>query len=235
VSRAAVGLVLLLLCAPLAGQERKREQTPQKPEKQEKQEKPKPPKKPREKRFEATGFVGGLSISHDLGRATNLFFTVSGEAESAGFGKYYGARGSYRLTRRLHAEGSLVFSKNDFVSTVQDNELGSIDVGEQFTADQLAFSGNAVYDFPLKSGPIPFATIGFGWARMTPQNRILDMESVGSFDVNLGGGVKYFFNRLIGARFDLRYHLLSEGLAYPGSSASPRQTEFTVGAIVRVY
>lgn len=221
-----LGLLLLLLSAPVEAQEQKQEQ---------KQEQPKPARKPRDKRFEASGFIGGLSIRHELGSASNLFFAVSGEAESVGFGKYYGFRGSYRLTRRLHAEGSVFWSSNDFVSTVQDNELGAVNVGEQFSADQFAFSGNAVFDFPLKSGLIPFAALGAGRAQMKPQNRIVDIASVGSFDFNLGGGVKYFFNRWVGARFDLRFHLLSEGISYSGSSASPRQTEFTVGAIVRVY
>jgi len=225
-SGSAVGLLLLLFTAQAAPPGQK-QQPPKK-------EEPKPARKPRDKRLEVTGFIGGLSISHDLGTASNLFFTVSGEAESVGFGKYYGFRGSYRLTPRVHAEGSLFFSSNDFVSTVQDRELG-VNVGEQFSADQLAFSGNAILDFPLKSGLIPFATVGLGWARMEPQNRIVDLENVGAFDFNLGGGVKYFFNRSVGARFDLRFHLLSDGIAYPGSSASPRQTEFTAGAIVRVY
>lgn len=224
----ASAIVLLLLFSAQAAPPGQKQQPPKK-------EEPKPARKPRDKRFEVTGLIGGLSISHDLGTASNLFFTVSGQAESVGFGKYYGFRGSYRFTPRLHAEGSLVFSSNDFVSTVQDGELGQVNVGEQFSVDQLAFSGNAILDFPLKSGLIPFATVGLGWARMEPQNRIVDIESVGAFDFNLGGGVKYFFNRWVGARFDLRFHLLSDGIAYPGSSTSPKQTEFTVGAIVRVY
>ncbi len=36
------------------------------------------PARSQDKRFEASGFVGSMSVSHDLGSVSNLFFTTTG-------------------------------------------------------------------------------------------------------------------------------------------------------------
>jgi hypothetical protein len=188
--------------------------------------------------LELSGFVGGATIVNDLGSAGNLFFTVTGQADNAKFGKLFGFRGSYRLVSDIAVEGSFYRSENDFTASLQDNKLGLTDLGEQFTIDHTGFSGNIVVDFPLSAFNeklVPYGTAGVGWIKTEPQNAIVDIADLSSIDVNLGGGAKVFFNRWIGARVDVRYHLVSEGLAFPGSESSPRHTEFSIGGVLRLF
>lgn len=187
------------------------------------------------KRFEISGFVGGLTINHDLGSVSNLFLTVTGKGENGGFGKLFGVRVGYHLFEDILVEGNVSRSSNDFTSTVQDQKLGQFDAGRQFSATDLTVSGNILVDFDLENGFVPFATAGIGWNRSKPENPIAGLDSVGSLAVNVGGGVKYFLKPWIGARFDARYHFISDGLAYSGAASSPRHGEFSVGAVVRPF
>jgi hypothetical protein len=194
-----------------------------------------------DRKLEITGFIGGLSISHDLGSATNVYFTATGAAENASFGKFFGARAGYFFSPFIGVEGYLTRGKNSFTyAAVDDREVGTADLGEQFDATQLSYGGSAILQYPLENGVVPYGTVGFGWQRSNPQNPISGIDdSISSTDFNLGGGVKYFFEGQnlpwLGVRFELRYHLISDGLAFFESEASPRNTEFTFGGVVRPF
>ncbi|MFQ5790926.1 MAG: porin family protein [Acidobacteriota bacterium] len=188
------------------------------------------------RRLELSGFVGGLSVSQDLGSVTNIFFTTTGEAEDVDFGQFFGFRASFLFSSYLGIEGSLTRGENSYTFSVNDNELGAVSLGEQFDADQLHFGGNVIVQVPFASGLVPYGTVGIGSVRTEPQNPISDIDDVTSTDFTVGGGVKYFIaDSAFGVRFDIRHHIVSEGLTFSGTSDSPRNTEFTIGGVVRFF
>jgi len=188
------------------------------------------------RRFEAGFFLGGMSVDHDLGTVSNLFFTTSGQANDVSLGTgLLGARFSFDFSPNLAAEASYYRTEQTFSFTVEDRETGSVDIGDQFDATLQNVSGNLVAQFPLEIGLVPYGTIGFAWVQTDPKNPIGGLDQESSNGLNLGGGIKYFFPGAtwVGARFDLRYQLLSQSLAFAGASAEPRNTEVTIGAAFR--
>ena len=187
-------------------------------------------------RLQASGFVGGMSIDQSLGTATNIYQTVTGSAGNVGFGKLYGFRASWAFTPRLAAEFNVSGSKNAYSLSVDDREVGNVDLGEQFEAKQLFLGGNVVFQFPAGS-LTPYVTGGVGLLRTTPVNPITDIDRVSGLDFNFGGGVKYWFSspQWLGLRFDARYHTATEGLTFPEGTSSPKGFEFSVGAAFRWF
>ncbi len=193
-----------------------------------------------DRRLEVTGFFGGLSIDHDLGSVDNIFFTTTGQADDVEFFKYYGLRVDFNITPYIGIEGNLSRSKNTYSFTVVDDiELDTVPLGDQFDASQVNYGGNLIVQFPLEIGVVPYGTVGAGWQKTTPDQPISGIDTVSGIDFNFGGGVKYFLEGpglpWLGVRFDIRYHMISEGLAFIGNEASPRGTEITIGAVVSPF
>ncbi len=195
-----------------------------------------------DKRLELTGFFGGLSIDHDLGTVSNLFFTTTGAAEDVDFFKYYGFRAAFNISSYVGIEGYLSRSETTYSFTVtEDIELDTtpLPLGDQFDAKQISYGGNLIVQFPFEVGVVPFGTVGAGWQKTTPEQPIAGIDSASGLDFNFGGGVKYFFTNQglpwLGARFDLRWHYLSEGLAFYDNEASPRYTEISIGVVARPF
>jgi hypothetical protein len=187
-------------------------------------------------RLQVSGFVGGMSIDQALGSATNLYQSVTGAASNVDFGKLYGMRASWGFTPSLVAEFNVSSSSNAYRLDVDDVEVGSVALGEQFSADQLYLGGNVL--FQVSTGNFaPYATGGVGLLRTTPSSAIAGVERVSALDFNVGGGVKYWFSSpaWLGLRFDARYHSANEGLTFPGGTSSPKGLEFSAGASFRWF
>jgi opacity protein-like surface antigen len=185
------------------------------------------------KRFESGVFVGGMSVSHDLGTVDNILFTTTGAADNVSFGDLLGFRFSYDFSPNLAAEANYSRAKETFSFRINDDDIGAVDLADQFDATVQNISGNLVGQFPLENGLIPYGTIGFAWVRTDLSSEIGGVTDDSSTGLNLGGGVKYFFTSWVGARFDLRYQIISQGLAFADNAAEPRNTEFTIGAAFR--
>jgi hypothetical protein len=178
-----------------------------------------------------------MSIDHELGTVSNLFFTTTGSSDDIPFGTdFFGARFSFDFSPNLAAEATYSRARQTFsLDVVDDLDAGDVALGEQFEATQQNVSGNLVAQFPLEFGLIPYGTIGFAWVRTEPGSEIAGVSSTSSNGVNVGGGAKYFFPSApwVGARFDLRYQFLSEGLAFADQLVEPRNTEVTIGVAFR--
>lgn len=188
-------------------------------------------------KLELSGFVGGMPVSRDLGSASNIYMTVTGAAESVDFGKLYGFGASWAFTRNVAAEFHFSRSTNFYGLAVDDAEIGNVSLADQFEAEQLILTGGVTVQFPLEVGLIPFGSIGVGQLRTKPMNAIEGLESVTGTDVSFGGGVKYWFSEIpwLGVGFDLRYHMATDGLTFPGGDDSPRGTEYSLMGMVRPF
>jgi len=187
-------------------------------------------------RLEVSGFIGGLSIDQALGRATNIYQAVTGEAQNIDFGKLYGFRASWAFTPMLAAELNVSGGSNPYTLSVDDGVIGVVDLGEQFEADQFFLGGNVLFQFP-KGNFAPYATGGVGLLRTTPQSAISGIDRISTLDINFGGGLKYWFSTpgWLGFRFDVRYHTANDGITFPGGSSTPTGLEVSVGAGVRLF
>ena len=186
-----------------------------------------------DKPFEVGVFVGRMSVDHDLGTVSNIFFTTTGAAENVPFGDFWGGRFSYDFSPNLGAEVSYSRTKEIFAFAVDDSEVGVVSLGDQFTTTVQNISGNFVFQYPLEIGLIPYGTLGFAWMRSDLDTEVGGVANDSSTGLNFGGGVKYFFTEWVGARFDVRYQIVSEGLAFADNVAEPRNTELTIGAAFR--
>lgn len=189
------------------------------------------------KRLEAGAFVGSLSLTQSLGTSSSIYTTVDGAAQSVDFGKLYGGRASWAFARYIVAEFDFWRSTNAYTLSVDDREVGSLDLGEQFDAEQLYFGGSVVVQYPLEWGLVPYGTFGVGRLRTKPMSPIEGIEQVDATDVTVGGGVKYWIPavRWLGLGLDLRYHSANKGLTFPGGDSKPNGTELTVGGFVRLF
>lgn len=186
-------------------------------------------------KFQVAGFVGMQTIDQSLGSATNIYQTVTGQAENTSFGKLFGFRASWAFRPNLSVEFNFSRGTNAYTFVVDDDEIGRVDLGEQLDATNLNIGGNIVFEFP--KGPfVPYITGGGGLQHTTPGGTISGVETVSTFDFNVGGGLKYWFTapRWLGIRVDARYHSASDGLTFPGGSSSPKGLEFTVGASFKI-
>jgi opacity protein-like surface antigen len=192
-----------------------------------------------ERRLEISGFIGGLSLTHELGSVDNIYFTTTGAAENISFGRYLGIRGAFFLTPFVAIEANLSRGTNSYSYSVDDRELGTVNLSEQFEAKQLNYGGAVVVQYPLESGFTPYGTAGLGRQTNDPTSPIAGVESVTAFDFTFGGGIKYFFDGLdmpwLGFRFDFRYHFITNGLAFEGNDVSPRHNELTFGGVLRPF
>ena len=188
------------------------------------------------KRFEVSGFIGMLSVNQSLGTATNIYQTVTGEAENIDFGKLLGFRASWAFTSMITAEFNVSRGNNTHALTVDDETVGTENLAEQFETDQLFLGGNLILQFP-RGHFVPYVTGGGGLHRMTPTSPIAEIEHVSAFDINFGGGIKLWFpspDRLA-VRVDLRYHTATVGITFPGGSSKPKGLELTIGASIAIF
>ncbi len=193
-----------------------------------------------ERNLEITGFFGGLNITQDLGSVENVYFTAAGAAENASFGKYYGFRVGYIFAPWIGLEGNFSQGKNSYTfDVVNDVDLDNVALGEQFDAKQTYYGGNLLLQYDTGSGLVPYGTVGFGFQKNEPTESITGVESTSGTDINFGGGIRYFLEGpdmpWLGFRFDFRYHMISDGLAFAGNEVSPRHTEFTLGVVLRPF
>jgi hypothetical protein len=189
------------------------------------------------RKLEISGFVGGMSLTQDLGSASNLYMTVTGSSESVSFGKLFGVGASWAFHENVAAEFHLSRSTNAYSFQVDDIEVGNVGLPDQFEAEQLLYTGGVVVQYPLANGLVPYGTAGVGQMRTKPSSSIEGIESVTGTDLSFGGGVKYWIPSVpwLGLGFDLRYHTASDGLTFPGGDESPRGAEYVVMGIVRPF
>jgi Outer membrane protein beta-barrel domain len=189
------------------------------------------------KRLELSGFVGTMSFTQDLGTTSNIYMTVTGAAENVSFGKLFGFRASWAFQRNFAAEFSATRATNAYSLHVEDAEAGTASLSNQFDASQTFLSGSVIVQFPLRTGLVPYGSVGVGRLATRPESAIEGLEQVSATDVSFGGGVKYWIPslRFLGLRLDVRYHTASKGLTFPGSGGKPSGTELTVGGVVRLF
>jgi hypothetical protein len=189
------------------------------------------------KKLELSGFFGGMSLTQDLGSASNIYMSVTGGAESVAFGELYGFGASWAFTRNVAAEFRLFRSTNAYSLDVDDDEIGNAGLPDQFEAGQLVITGGVVVQYPLEVGLVPYGSFGVGRLRTKPTSAIAELESVKGIDVSFGGGVKYWIPAVpwLGVGFDLRYHTATKGLTFPGGDDSPNGTAYTIAGMVRLF
>jgi hypothetical protein len=189
------------------------------------------------KKLELSGFIGGMSLSQDLGAASNIYMSVTGSAESVDFGKLWGLGASWAFTRNIAAEFRFSRSTNAYSLSVDDEAIGNVGLSDQFEAEQIFLMGGVTFQYPLKFGLIPYGSFGVGQLETTPLKTIEGLESISGTDVSFGGGVKYWIPSVpwLGVGFDLRYHTATEGITFPGGDDSPNGTAYTVGGMVRLF
>ena len=177
-----------------------------------------------------------MSIDQKLGAATNIYHTVTGEAENIDFGQLFGFRASWAFTPMIVAEFNVARGSNAYSFTVDDDTIGVETLANQFETDQLFLGGNILFEF-RRGNIVPYVTGGGGLQRTTPTSPIAGVERVSAFDINFGGGVKLWFPSpaWLGVRFDVRYHTATSGLTFPGGSSKPKGLELTIGASAAVF
>ena len=187
-------------------------------------------------RLQLFGMTGAYMVDHSLGSASNIYQTVTGEAQSIRFGKLFGFRTSWAFTRNLTIEFNLSNGNNVYTLYVDDNEVGSVDLGNQFAVKNLNMGGSIVVELP-RGRFVPYVTGGVGLQRAMPKRRIVGVERVSSFDYNFGGGVKLWLKspRWLGIRMDARYHSTSHGISFTDGTSSPKGIEFTAGVVVNFF
>jgi len=189
------------------------------------------------KKLELSGFVGGMSLTQELGTASNIYMSVTGAAESVDFGKLYGFGASWAFTRNVAAEFTFSRSTNLYGLDVDDEAIGNVALPDQFEAEQVFLTGGVIVQFPLEVGLVPYGSFGIGQLKTSPTSDIEGIESVTGTDVSFGGGVKYWIPSVpwLGVGFDLRYHTATEGLTFPEGDGSTNGTAYTVVGMVRLF
>ena len=188
------------------------------------------------KRLEVSGFIGMLSVNQSLGTATNIYQTVTGEAENIDFGKLLGFRASWAFTPMISAEFNVSRGNNPYSFSVDDDTIGTENLADQFETDQLFLGGNILFQF-RRSNFVPYVTGGGGLQRTTPTSPIAEIERVSAFDINFGGGLKLWLPNpeWLAVRVDLRYHTATDGITFPGGSSTPKGLELTIGASFTIF
>ena len=128
-----------------------------------------------------------LSVNQSLGTATNIYQTVTGEAENIDFGKLLGFRASWAFTPMISAEFNVSRGNNPYSFSVDDDTIGTENLADQFETDQLFLGGNILFQF-RRGNFVPYVTGGGGLQRTTPTSPIAEIERVSAFDINFGGG-----------------------------------------------
>lgn len=184
---------------------------------------------------EAAVVVGSQLVDQDLGFSSNIFQTITGEAEDVGFGEHYGARGAFFVNRYLGAEAGFSRTRTEFDFSVTDKDAGVTIFEDALIQVSREASIAAVAQWP-RAAITPYAVAGYAW-------RTSDIEGGEPFQsgaVLVGFGIKVPFPRLpVSLAFDYRFVQYGDGeedilrLA-EGGMASPTVSALTLGVVVRL-
>ena len=184
---------------------------------------------------EAAVVVGSQLVNQDLGVSSNIFQTVSAEAEDVGFGKHYGARGAFFVNRYLGVEAGFARTTSEFEFSVVDEEAGTTFFEEPLVQISQEGTVSAVAQWP-RAALTPYALVGYAW-------RTSEVEGGDPFEsraVVLGFGIKVPFPRIpVSLAFDYRYFEYGdeEGERLQlaeGGMGRPTVSTLTLGVVVRL-
>ena len=184
---------------------------------------------------EAAVLIGSQLVDQDLGFSRNIFQTVTAEAEDVGFGKHYGARGSFFVNRYLGAEAGFARSTAEFEFLITDEEAGVVLLDAPLIQTSQEASIAAVVQWP-RSAITPYAVGGYAW-------RTSEVEGGDPFQTGaamIGFGIKVPFPEIpVSLAFDYRYAgyggadrdalQLAEG-----GTGGPAVSSLTLGVVVRL-
>lgn len=174
-------------------------------------------------------------------------FPAEGETYHSAFaaGGRAGARVTLDVTGHLSVEGSYSYGTNNLRVT----NLSSVPPAVRgFGARVQQIDGNILYFVSgPRSGFRPFATVGFGIARISPTGQAKSTATAGfiagpatlssgnKFDFNYGFGVEKKLARHFGLRFDLRDHVIgAPRLGAPLGPGAAGAGFFPVGGIAHM-
>ena len=179
--------------------------------------------------------IGSQLVNQDLGFSTNIFQTVTAEADDVGFGQHYGARGSFFVNRYLGAEAGFARTTTEFEFSVIDEEAGVTIFEEPLVQVSQEATVSVVAQWP-RAAVTPYAVIGYAW-------RTSEVEGGEPFEsgaVVLGFGIKVPFPEVpVSLAFDYRHiEYGDEGgdalrLA-EGRMSAPTVSALTLGVVVRL-
>ena len=121
----------------------------------------------------------------------------------------YGGIFDYSLWDNFQAE--VMWIRQPTYLSEHDANTGFVTRVPDGTTKLDTFTFGAAYSFkPVDAKVKPFIAGGIGWTNFTntnnpPASGNLSLGFSNRFAYNIGGGVKYYFSRHVGARFDLRY------------------------------
>ena len=144
--------------------------------------------------FEVTPFIGAQT-NGGLDLSTLFFRRIDVQN-----GKTYGLSAGYLLGNRYGIELTWAYNKADTVA--QPNGGGS-DI-RIFTLDTNQYFGNLLVHFADRQKSLrPFLLAGVGATNLSPARD--GVNSTTRFAFDLGGGVKYNFNRRLGLRLQAKW------------------------------
>lgn len=152
---------------------------------------------------EISPFAGYLFGGSFARGTTNLFESRVDVADHFDFGGRIG----YYVTSKFQLEAQYTRSETDFETHVRDGgglfegngrqKLGGLDIDY--------FLGSMVFNFGHERA-VPYFSVGAGAARLTPDIPDVPTNSETRFTATFGAGLKVFFNRNVGMRFEGRYY-----------------------------
>lgn len=93
-------------------------------------------------------------------------------------------------------------------TALSEHDFNNGDVTRLTTTNLDTVTFGANYAFRGEAPLRPFVAGGLGWTHFTntnDPNGAVDLGFSNKFAYNIGGGLKYYINRYVGVRFDLRY------------------------------
>ena len=184
---------------------------------------------------EASVVIGSQLVNQDLGSSTNIFQTVSAEAEDVSFGQHVGARGSFFVNRYLGAEAGFARTRTEFEFLVADDEAGVTSLDEALVQVSQEASIAAVAQWP-RAAVTPYVLAGYAW-------RTAEVEGADPFEsgaVVFGVGIKVPFPTIpVSLAFDYRFieyrDEAEDALRLAeGGVGSPQVSALTLGVVVRL-
>ena len=135
----------------------------------------------------------------------------------------FGGRIGYYVTSKFQLEAQYTRSETNFETHDRRNDglfggsgrqnLGGLDIDY--------FLGSMVFNFGHQRA-VPYVTVGAGAARLTPHVSGTVATRETRFTTTLGAGLKMFFNRNVGMRFEGRYY----GTSLPDSDRRTCDSRF---------
>ncbi len=161
---------------------------------------------------EISPFAGYLFGGSFARGTTSLFDTRVDVADHFDFGGRIG----YYVTSKFALEAQYTRSETNFETHIHDNTGGLFGPGERQNLGDLNidyFLGSMVFNFGHERA-VPYISFGAGAARLTPHIPDTPTTNETRFTATAAAGLKVFFQRNIGMRFEGRYY----GTSLPDSS-----------------